>query len=245
MENPNRLPIDPYDIKTSRPRAASTASTSRRKSPPASRPGHPGGPEGRDRRAIPSIRIDVRDPALAAFAPGDVVPWCGQRKGELPAADAVGRLRAGARGLDRERTRGDRAEGQRLRHGSRPRGTQQRLGQPRRLPQVGAALEPRRPGRPAGRYWSRKPTYAGVRTRRPRVLGAPPRMGPRGPSAAAAPTRSTASRSATPPSRSTCSSDAPCRGRVGAGARGRSRSRTCSAESAGAATSRRGSRHSR
>jgi hypothetical protein len=31
---------------------------------------------------IPSIRIARRDPALRGFSPGDVVPWCGQRKGQ-------------------------------------------------------------------------------------------------------------------------------------------------------------------
>ncbi len=84
MENPNRLPIDPYDIKSIEAAGREYGEYLSKKIAPGEQTrAIRAGLKAEVAEPIPSIRIDARDPALRGFAPGDVVPWCGQRKGQF------------------------------------------------------------------------------------------------------------------------------------------------------------------
>ncbi len=82
LENPNRLPIDPYDIKTieeigrdwERHLAKNEPATERSR---AVRDGL----LAEVNEPIPRIRILAEDPALRGFPAGAIVPWCAERKG--------------------------------------------------------------------------------------------------------------------------------------------------------------------
>jgi hypothetical protein len=83
MENPNRLPIDPYDIKTIEAAGREYGEyLSRNIAPGEKTLAIKAGLKVEVAEPIPSIRIEIRDPALRGFAVGDIVPWCGHRKGE-------------------------------------------------------------------------------------------------------------------------------------------------------------------
>lgn len=82
MENPNRLPIDPYDIKAIEEAGRDYGLYLQRKKKPESLTLQiQAGLKAEVAEPIPSIRIVAEDPALRGFAVGDVVPWCGQRRG--------------------------------------------------------------------------------------------------------------------------------------------------------------------
>ena len=83
MANPNRLPIDPYDIKAIEAAGREYGEYLSKKTVLSdSTMAIRAGLKAEVAEPIPSIRIETRDPALRGFAPGDVVPWCGHRKGE-------------------------------------------------------------------------------------------------------------------------------------------------------------------
>src|SRR5207244_7309562 len=83
MANPNRLPIDPYDIKTIEAAGREFGEYLSKKTEPGEQTrAIRAGLKAEVAEPIPSIRIEVRDPALRGFEAGDVVPWCGRRKGE-------------------------------------------------------------------------------------------------------------------------------------------------------------------
>jgi hypothetical protein len=82
IENPNRLPIDPYDIKTIEEVGRDWERHVSKKEPAAERTlrvrdgllaevGEP----------MPRIRVVKEDPALRGFPVGSLVPWCARRKG--------------------------------------------------------------------------------------------------------------------------------------------------------------------
>ena len=77
IENPNRLPIDPYDIKTIEELGRAWEK-------------EPGGERTRALRdgliaevgePIPRMRVLKEDPALRGFPVGSLVPWCADKKG--------------------------------------------------------------------------------------------------------------------------------------------------------------------
>jgi len=83
MDNPNRLPIDPYDIKAIEAAGREYGEYLSKKTPPSeSTLAIKAGLQAEVAEPIPSIRIEARDPALRGFAVGDILPWCGQRKGQ-------------------------------------------------------------------------------------------------------------------------------------------------------------------
>jgi hypothetical protein len=82
LENPNRLPIDPYDIKAIEEAGKDFALYLQRKKNPEPRTREiQAGLKAEVAEPIPSIRVVADDPALRGFRVGDVVPWCGHRKG--------------------------------------------------------------------------------------------------------------------------------------------------------------------
>lgn len=82
LENPNRLPIDPFDIKTIEEVGREYGLVLQGKAKPSERAlAVKAGLQAEVGEPIPSIRIVAADPALRGFAAGDVLPWCGQKKG--------------------------------------------------------------------------------------------------------------------------------------------------------------------
>src|SRR5258708_1403066 len=82
MENPNRLPIDAYDIQALEAAGREYGEYLSKGTAPSepTRATQPG-LKAEVAEPLPSIRITTGDPALRGFAVGDVVPWCGHRKG--------------------------------------------------------------------------------------------------------------------------------------------------------------------
>jgi hypothetical protein len=93
IENPNRLPIDPYDIKTIEEVGRDWERHLTAKAPAAARTlAVREGLLAEVREPIPQIRVVAEDPALRGFPVGARVPWCAERKGTYVqrTADAAG-----------------------------------------------------------------------------------------------------------------------------------------------------------
>lgn len=158
IENPNRLPIDPYDITTIEEVGRDWERHLTKKEPAAERTlrvregliaevGEP----------IPRMRVLKEDPALRGFPVGSLVPWCAHRKGVYVqrTIDAPGALAVSERN----------GKAVILRQGSLY-AMDLGLEEPREIWDSRGALHKWVPasnlagrGVLAGRYWTSKPTY--------------------------------------------------------------------------------------
>lgn len=168
VENPNRLPIDPYDIKTIEEAGKDYGEYLGRKGKPGERTlAIQAGLKAEVAEPIPSIRIVAEDPALKGFGMGDVVPWCSHRS--LKEAGKWGeylqRTHAGGKGTPLAVSTAN-GEAVVVRNGN-VYGMDLRIGEPcARWDERGAfhkyvpLANLAGPGVRAGRYWAKKPTYA-------------------------------------------------------------------------------------
>ena len=82
IDNPNRLPIDPYDIKTIEEVGRDWERHLSKKEPAAERTlAVRDGLRAEVGEPIPRIRVVAKDVALRGFPVGSLVPWCARRKG--------------------------------------------------------------------------------------------------------------------------------------------------------------------
>jgi hypothetical protein len=161
MENPNRLTIDPYDIKTIEAAGREYGEYLSKKTKPGEQTlAIKAGLKAEVSEPIPSVRIEAKDPALRGFAVGDVLPWCGHRKGQYRQRTLSG---GGGTALARSTVNGGAVL---VRHG-KVYGMDLDLEEPNNgwdnrgafhkwVPLSNLAG----PGIRAGRYWPRKPPYA-------------------------------------------------------------------------------------
>lgn len=158
IENPNRLPIDPYDIKTIEEVGRDWERHLTRKQPAAERTLKVrDGLRAEVGEPIPRMRVLKEDPALRGFPVGSLVPWCAHRKGVYVqrTTDAPGALAVSEQN----------GKAVLLRQGSLY-AMDLGLEEPREVWDSRGALHKWVPvsnlagrGVLAGRYWTSKPTY--------------------------------------------------------------------------------------
>ncbi len=161
MENPNRLPIDAYDIQALEAAGREYGEyLSKGTAPSEATRAIQAGLKAEVAEPLPSIRITTGDPALRGFAVGDVVPWCGHRKGTY-------RQRALSGGVGEALAVSTVNGGAVLRRNGTVYGIDLDLEEPNNVWDNRGAFHKWvplsnlvGPGVRAGRYWPRKPTYA-------------------------------------------------------------------------------------
>jgi hypothetical protein len=85
LDNPNRLPFDPYDIEAIEAVGKGYGEVLQGKAKPDGRAlAVRDGLRAEIGEPIPALRVEADDPMLRGFAVGDVLPWCGHRKVEGP-----------------------------------------------------------------------------------------------------------------------------------------------------------------